>query len=92
VTESRAQYVDVAASLAEDLAGLQELRLTLASECALQPLMDAAEFTRAVDAAYHECGTTYSARKMFKRGKLNVHFTSGRSAPFFAPARARVGA
>jgi predicted O-linked N-acetylglucosamine transferase (SPINDLY family) len=54
VVDSVEQYIDAAARLAADLAGLRELRATMRERMQESPLMDFVGFTRDLESAYRQ--------------------------------------
>lgn len=54
IAESPDEYVDLAVRLSSDIARLQMLRGGLRAQMLASPLMDAMEFTRAVEVSYRE--------------------------------------
>jgi len=52
VGKTDAEYVQIAANLANDLPRLKQLRLTLRQRMAQSPLMDAPRFAHNMEAAY----------------------------------------
>jgi len=59
VAQSPAEYVEIAASLASDLARLSDLRSSLRDRMRASPLMDSAGFARAIEAAFLQMWTTW---------------------------------
>jgi predicted O-linked N-acetylglucosamine transferase (SPINDLY family) len=58
IAQSEGEYVQIAAKLANDLPRLAELRESLPGALAKSPAMDAASFTRELEAAYREMWRT----------------------------------
>jgi predicted O-linked N-acetylglucosamine transferase (SPINDLY family) len=57
------EFVSIAVKLACDLPRLQSLRFTLRAKMEQSPLMDAAKFSRGVEAAYRQMWRTWTLRK-----------------------------
>ena len=62
IASSPEQYVQIAAELARDLPRLGRLRATLRERMEASPLMDAARFTRNIEAAYREMWRRWCAK------------------------------
>jgi len=63
IAQNVEQYIDIAASLAADLPRLVELRAGLRRRIEQSPLMDAAGFTRDLEAAYRQMWRTWCATR-----------------------------
>mgnify|MGYP001597396527 CR=1 FL=1 len=64
VARSREEYVDIALGLATDLPALAQLRATLRERLRASPLLDAAGFTRDLEALYRDAWRSWCARSM----------------------------
>ena len=63
VARSREEYVDIALGLATDLPALAQLRATLRERLRASPLLDAAGFTRDLEALYRDAWRSWCARR-----------------------------
>ena len=61
--ENEAQYLDIAAGLANDLPRLGRMRRELRARMAQSPLMDAAGFTRDLESAYRAMWRSWCAAR-----------------------------
>lgn len=61
IAQSPAEYVDIAANLAADLAALAALRQNMRQHLAAAPILDAKGFTRSLESAYRQMWHTYVA-------------------------------
>jgi predicted O-linked N-acetylglucosamine transferase (SPINDLY family) len=59
ITQSQEAYVEIALRLASDLGGLSDMRQSLRTQLQRSALMDAAGFTRSLEAAYREMWKNY---------------------------------
>lgn len=77
VAEDPESYVETAASLADDLSRLTELRLGLRDRMRASPLCDGAGFARTIEQAYRRMWQNWCAQRPSPDEKLGDSSTQG---------------